>query len=165
MDTVSPVWDRDAAARIIDCHRDLPGALLPLLHALQDRFRHVPSEAIPMLAQSLRLTQAEVYGVISFYHHFRRTPPGHAVIEVCRAEACQAQGCRSLEQHVKAQLGIDFHQTTADGAFTLEAVYCLGNCARGPAVRVGDQVYGDVTPQRFDEIAEAHGPLPKEQVA
>ncbi len=165
MENSRPVWDRSAAVRIIDRNRNAPGALLPLLHALQERFRHIPSQAIPLLAKALRLTEAEVFGVVSFYHHFRSSPPGSVVIQVCRAEACQAQGCRPLERHVKTQLGIDFHQTSSDGAFTLEAVYCLGNCARGPAIRIGDQVYGDVTSERFDALARQHRPLPTEEVA
>jgi formate dehydrogenase subunit gamma len=138
--------------RLIERHADLPGALLPMLHALQDEFGCVPGQAVPVIAQRLNLSRAEVYGVITFYHHFRTHPPGRHIVQVCRAEACQAVGATALEAHAKQGLGIDFHETTADGAVTLEAVYCLGNCATGPSLRVDDDIVGRVTPARFDEI-------------
>ena len=131
----------------------LPGPLLVVLHAIQDRIGFVPPEALPRIAQTLNLSRAEVHGVISFYHYFRDAPPGRHTIHMCRAEACQAMNQRTLEQHAKARLGVDFHQTTADGAFTFEPVYCLGNCACGPSMLVGGELYGRVTPERFDEIA------------
>jgi formate dehydrogenase subunit gamma len=102
--------------------------------------------------RALNLSRAEVHGVITFYHHFRQHPPGRHVVQICRAEACQAVGAMALEAHAKQCLGIDFHDTTADGAVTLEAVYCLGNCAVGPSLRVDDDIVGRVTPARFDEI-------------
>lgn len=137
---------------LVEQHRYLPGALLPMLHAIQDEFGHVPDSAVPVIAQGLNLSRAEVHGVITFYHHFRQHPPGRHVVQVCRAEACQAVGAVALEAHVKKCLGIDFHETTADGVVTLEAVYCLGNCAVGPSLRVDDDIVGRVTPERFDEI-------------
>lgn len=137
---------------LVEQHRYLPGALLPMLHAIQDEFGHVPDSAVPVIAQGLNLSRAEVHGVITFYHHFRQHPPGRHVVQVCRAEACQAVGAVALEAHVKKCLGIDFHETTADGVVTLEAVYCLGNCAVGPSLRVDDDIVGRVTPARFDEI-------------
>lgn len=136
----------------VDAHASLPGALLPMLHAIQDEFGHVPDQAVPVIARSLNLSRAEVHGVITFYHHFRNHAPGRHVVQVCRAEACQAVGAVALEAHAKKCLGIDFHETTADGAVTLEAVYCLGNCAVGPSLRVDDDIVGRVTPERFDEI-------------
>lgn len=136
----------------VDAHASLPGALLPMLHAIQDEFGHVPDQAVPVIARSLNLSRAEVHGVITFYHHFRSHAPGRHVVQVCRAEACQAVGAVALEAHAKKCLGIDFHETTADGAVTLEAVYCLGNCAVGPSLRVDDDIVGRVTPERFDEI-------------
>lgn len=137
---------------LVEQHRYLPGALLPMLHAIQDEFGHVPDGAVPVIAQGLNLSRAEVLGVITFYHHFRQHPPGRHVVQICRAEACQAVGAVALEAHAKKCLGIDFHDTTADGAVTLEAVYCLGNCAVGPSLRVDDDIAGRVTPARFDEI-------------
>jgi formate dehydrogenase subunit gamma len=137
---------------LVEQHRYLPGALLPMLHAIQDEFGHVPDSAVPVIAQGLNLSRAEVHGVITFYHHFRQHPPGRHVVQICRAEACQAVGAVALEAHAKKCLGIDFHDTTADGAVTLEAVYCLGNCAVGPSLRVDDDIVGRVTPERFDAI-------------
>lgn len=137
---------------LVEQHRYLPGALLPMLHAIQDEFGCVPDSAVPVIAQGLNLSRAEVHGVITFYHHFRQHPPGRHVVQVCRAEACQAVGAVALEAHVKQCLGVNFHETTADGVVTLEAVYCLGNCAVGPSLRVDDDIVGRVTPARFDEI-------------
>lgn len=137
---------------LVDSHAALPGALLPMLHAIQDEFGHVPEQAVPVIARSLNLSRAEVHGVITFYHHFRTHAPGRHVVQVCRAEACQSVGAAALEAHAKKCLGIDFHETTADGTVTLEAVYCLGNCALGPSVRVDDDVIGRVSPACFDDI-------------
>ncbi len=147
-------WTPQAVQAEIDALKHKPGALLPILHALQDRFDHVPEGAVPIIAESLGLTRAEVHGVISFYHHFRTSPPGRHVVQVCRAEACQARGARTLEAHAKATLGVGYHQTTADREITLEAVYCLGNCACGPSVRVDDQILGRVTPESFDALVD-----------
>lgn len=150
----SQEWAPQAIQAEIDALKHLPGALLPILHALQDRFGFVPSDAIPLIAESLKTTRAEVHGVITFYHHFRTTPPGRHVVQVCRAEACQAVGGRALEAHVKSRLGVDYHQTTPDREITLEAVYCLGNCACGPSVRVNDEVRGRITPEAFDALMD-----------
>ncbi|TXH67234.1 MAG: formate dehydrogenase subunit gamma [Thiothrix sp.] len=137
---------------LIDTHRSQAGALLPILHALQDQLGYVPAEAIPLIAKSLNLSRAEVQGVISFYHHFRSTPAGKHTLQICRAESCQAMGSRELEAYAKAALGIDFHQTTADGAISLEPVYCLGNCACSPSIRVGDEVQGRVDTAQLDAL-------------
>jgi len=142
-----------AVKAALDTHRDRPGALMPILHAVQDALGYVPGDAVPLIAHELNLTRAEVHGVISFYHHFRTHPPGRQVVQICRAEACQALGARALEAHAKQSLGIDFHETTADGAITLEAVYCLGNCGCGPSVLVGnDELHARVTPAAFDAL-------------
>ena len=147
-------WEPVTAQALIDDLKSKPGALLPILHAIQDRFSFIPEEAVALIAQSLTLSRAEVHGVISFYHHFRTQQPGRHVVEICRAEACQAQGSRALEAHAKAALGVDYHQTTADRNITLEPVYCLGNCSCGPSIRVGDEIHADVDAARFDELVE-----------
>jgi formate dehydrogenase subunit gamma len=130
--------------------KDIPGALLPILHGIQDKLGYIPAETVPDIAKALNLSRAEVHGVISFYHYFRETPPGKTTIHICRAESCQAMGGKHLEAHVKNKLGIDYHETTADGAFSLEPVYCLGLCAASPSMQVGEQLYGRVSADLFD---------------
>lgn len=137
---------------LIQTYRTLPGATLPILHAIQDAWGYVPDEALPRIATALNLSRAEVQGVVSFYHHFRRTPPGRHVVQVCRAESCLAMGAEALEAHARVTLGIDVHQTSADGAVTLEPVYCLGNCACSPSIRVDDDIHGRMSPRRFDAL-------------
>lgn len=129
-----------------------PGALLPILHAVQDALGHVPAAVVPDIAHALNLTRAEVHGVVSYYHHFRSQPPGCCVVQVCRAESCQAMGAEALWAHAQQRLGCAAHTTSADGAWSLEPVYCLGLCASSPAVVVGDELHARMTPQRFDEI-------------
>jgi formate dehydrogenase subunit gamma len=132
--------------------KKLPGALLPILHAVQQDLGFVPKDAVPLIATSLNLSRAEVHGVLSFYHYFRKEPPGRHVVHLCRAEACQSVGAVVLESHAKRSLGIEWHQSTPDGALTLEPVYCLGNCALGPSVMIDQTLQGRVSPQRFDEL-------------
>ncbi len=148
--------DADAAKirGIAERFVSLPGGLLPILHAIQDELGHIPDEAVPIVAEVLNLSRAEVHGVISFYHLFRKTPPGRQTLYLCRAEACQAMGARELERHAKEKLGVQFHQTTEDGRYSLEPIYCLGNCACSPAIMIDDFVYGRVTPERFDALLE-----------
>jgi formate dehydrogenase subunit gamma len=143
---------QETVQAVITTLKDKPGALLPILHGIQDALGYIPADSVPAIAQGLHLSRAEVHGVISFYHYFRDTPPGKQTIHICRAESCQSMGGKQLEQHVKDQLGIDYHQTTADGQFSLEPVYCLGNCACSPAIQVGADIYGRVSPQGFDAI-------------
>ncbi len=131
-----------------------PGALLPILHAVQEALGYVPPDQVGRIAQRLNLSRADVHGVLSFYHYFRQHPPGRHVVQVCRAEACQAVQCERTEAHARQRLGVDYGETTADGAFSLEAVYCLGNCAAGPSVMVGDELYGRVTPERLDAVLD-----------
>jgi formate dehydrogenase subunit gamma len=137
---------------IADSLKDKPGALLPILHGVQDVLGYIPSDSVPVIAKALNLSRAEVHGVISFYHYFRETPPGKHTIHLCRAESCQSMGSKKLEEHVKTKLGIDFHETTADGEFSLEPAYCLGNCACSPALQIGTDVYGRVSPELFDAL-------------
>ena len=147
-------WDRQLVEKSIESLKDKPGALLPILHSIQDQLGYIPAEAVPLIADKLNLSRADVHGVISFYHHFRSKPCGEHVIQVCRAEACQAMGGRQLEQYVKQTLGIDYHQTSLDGSFTLEPVYFLGNCACSPSVRVNDDIHGRMTPQKFNQLVD-----------
>jgi formate dehydrogenase subunit gamma len=135
-------------------HAGRPGPLLPILHAIQERLGCVPAEAVPFVAQALNLTRAEVHGVISFYHDFRDHPPGRHLLKICRAESCQALGADALVAHAKQRLGVEFHETTTDGAITLEPVYCLGNCALSPAVLVGEDLRGRMTAERFDALVD-----------
>lgn len=130
--------------------KDKPGALLPILHGIQDELGYVPAQTVPFIAEALNLSRAEVHGCISFYHYFRDTPPGKHTIHLCRAESCQAMGSKALEDHVKARLGIDYHETTKDGEFSLEPIYCLGLCACSPSMQIDEDVYGRVSPESFD---------------
>src|SRR6266540_1875688 len=143
---------RERVRTIVSTLKDTAGALLPILHAVQDALGYVPSEAVPIIADGLNLSRAEVHGVVTFYHYFRETPPGRHTIHLCRAEACQSMNQRALEAHAKTRLGVTFHQTTVNGAFSFEPVYCLGNCACSPAIMVDGELYGRVTADRFDEI-------------
>jgi formate dehydrogenase subunit gamma len=136
-----------AAAR-----RDQRGALLPVLHAIQAELGHVDGDDLPVVADVLNMAVAEVHGVVTFYRDFRRAPAGRATVRICRAEACQAVGAEALAGHAKARLGVGFGETTPDGALTLDEVFCLGNCALGPAVQVNGAVRGRVTPARLDAI-------------
>jgi len=139
---------------IVSRHRLRPGPLLEILHDVQRSLGFVPAEAVPLIAAELNLSRADVHGVVSFYHHFRLTPPGRRIVRLCRAEACQAMNGRALETHVRQRFGIGFGETTPDRSITLEAVYCLGLCACAPAVMIDGEVHGRVTPQRLDELVE-----------
>jgi formate dehydrogenase subunit gamma len=138
--------------RLAEARATEPGALLPILHAIQDEMGYVPEAAVGIVAEVLNLSRAEVHGVVTFYHFFRTQPAGKHIVYLCRAEACQSMGARALEEHARTKLGVDLHGTTADGRFTLEPVYCLGNCALSPAVMVDETVYGRVTPERLDDL-------------
>ena len=151
MSTLDPAA-RERVLAVIEELRHEAGPLLPVLHGIQNALGYVPSDAVPLVADALNLSRADVHGVVSFYHYFRDTPPGRHVIHVCRAEACQSMNGKALEAHVRSCLGVGFHKTTDDGTFTVEPVYCLGNCACSPAVMVDGELYGRVTPGRFDEI-------------
>ncbi len=148
-------WNTERVEDILDGLKDKPGALLPILHAIQDNLGYVPPDSVPLIADALNISRADVHGVITFYHYFRETPPGRHTIHLCRAEACQAMGSDQLEAHVKQRLGINYHENTADGQFSLEPVYCLGNCACSPSIMLAGEVHGRVTPERFDDIIEA----------
>jgi formate dehydrogenase subunit gamma len=152
------VVDMDPSAKIIDEaiaeKRALPGALLPVLHAIQDALGFIPPDAVPRVAHALNLSQAEVYGVITFYHDFRSAPPGRHVLKLCRAEACQAMGSEALAARLTQRLGIAWKETTPDGALTIEPVYCLGNCALSPALLLDGKLRGRITPDGLDRIVD-----------
>ena len=133
-------------------YAETPGGLLPLLHQVQASLGFVPKEAVADIAVGMGLSRAEVHGVIAFYHDFHDEPRGETTIHLCRAEACQAMGSRQLETHVKSRLGIEYGGTTPDGRYSLEPVYCLGNCACSPSIRIGDDVFARVDAGRFDEL-------------
>lgn len=139
---------------ILEEHTDRQASLLPILHDAQKAIGYIPEDCVPQIASALNLSRAEVHGVISFYHFFRSTPPGKHIVQICRAESCQAMGSRQLEAHARAVLKADFNQTSVDGRFTLQAVYCLGNCACSPSVRVGDSIYSHMNPEKFDALVD-----------
>ena len=133
----------------------LEGALLPILHAVQAEFGHVPQQSLPQIAKALNISRAEVHGVMSFYHDFRETPAGRHLVKLCRAEACQAVGADRVATHAKAALGVDFHETTADNRVTLEPVFCLGLCACGPAAIIDGKLHGRVDEARLNVLLGA----------
>ncbi|HZA12632.1 formate dehydrogenase subunit gamma [Mycobacterium sp.] len=141
---------RDLAA----AHRDQRGALLPILHAVQEALGCVPPEAIPVLADELNLSRADVHGVVTFYHDFRSRPAGRTTVRVCRAEACQAVGARRLVAYLRDNYGMSLGETSPNGALTVEQVFCLGNCALGPAVQVNGQLHGRVDESRLASIID-----------
>ena len=152
-----PAWDPATVAAIVKAHQDMPGAMLPILHAIQDSVGHIPAAAVPLIADALNVSRAEVHGVITYYDHFRQQPAARHVVRVCRAEACQARGAEALAGHVRDTLGCDFHGTSADGRVALEPVYCLGHCAVGPNIAIDDQPYARVSLARFDALLASCG--------
>lgn len=150
-------WDVDLARTIIDRHLALEGPVLPILHALQETFGCVPREAAPVVAEALNLSRAEVHGVISFYHDFRSSPAGGRTVKVCRAEACQAMGGEAAGRALLAILGLEWGQTTPDGAVTVEPVYCLGLCAVAPSAMIDGEPRGRLDPERLVALALESG--------
>jgi formate dehydrogenase subunit gamma len=145
-------WDAQTARAIIAEKQAMPGALLPILHALQEEFGHIPREATPLIAEVLNLSRAEVHGVITFYHDFRQTPPGRHVLKLCRAESCQARGGEALAARAEARLGVAFGDTTADGSVTLEPVYCLGLCSVSPAAMLDGKIVARLDASKLDTL-------------
>jgi formate dehydrogenase subunit gamma len=150
--TTALVWDEERAIALIREHQHLPGALLPMLHALQDEFGYISDLAFPLLADALNISRAEVVGVVRFYHDFKEQPGGRHVLKVCRAESCQSMGCDALIGHIERSLGIELGGTTNDGALTIEPVYCLGNCALSPAAMLDDRLYGRLDNAKADRL-------------
>jgi len=147
-----PPPEAERARAICAAHGDRPDALIEILHELQHQLGFVPEVALPAIAHALNLSRADVHGVVTFYHDFRREPPGRHIVQICRAESCQSMQSDDLCNHAKASLKADFGETSADGEVTLQAVYCLGNCALSPAMMVDGNLYGRVSPERFDAI-------------
>lgn len=139
---------------LLALHKDQPGGLLPLLHAVQEAMGYIPSEAVPEIAQAMNLSRAEVHGVITYYHHFRSSPPGKHVVQVCQAEACKACGGDALMAQAELALGCTSHSTRADGAVTLEPVYCLGLCASSPAIQINDRVHARVSADKLQRLLQ-----------
>jgi len=142
-------WSQERAAGIIAGLAGQEGAALPILHHLQKVFGHIAADAVPMIAEALNLTRAEVHGIVTFYHDFRRHPPGRHVLQLCRAEACQALGADSLARFVRESTGLDWHETALDGSVTLEPVFCLGLCAIGPAAMLDGQPVARLDPVKM----------------
>ncbi len=145
------------AQQALQYYEGQPGNLLPILHAVQHALGHIPETVVPVIGKALQLSRAEIHGVISFYPHFRQTPAGRVVLEVCRAESCQAMGGEQLAAHAQSTLGCEFHNTTANGNVTLEPVYCLGLCAQSPAVMLNGQPHARMTPAKLDRLLSAQG--------
>lgn len=150
-------WDPQLASEIIAREADRDGALLPVLHRLQAEFGWIPDEATPLVAEVLNLSRADVHGVLTFYHDFRRAPPGRHVVKLCQAEACQARGSRAIAASAEARLGVPLGQTSRDGAVTLEPVYCLGLCASGPAALVDGRPVARIDAARLDRMLSEVG--------
>jgi len=152
--------DTATVRRIVAELKGRPGPLLEVLHAVQAALGYVPEGAVPLVAEGLNLSRAEVHGVVTFYHYFRTHRPGAHTVSLCQAEACQSRGAEALALHARKKLGVDFHGTTADGRFTLEPIYCLGNCACSPAALIDGELHGRVTPERFDALIAEQGKRP-----
>ena len=145
------------ATSIAAAHKDLPGGLLPALHGIQDALGHVPPDAVPLIAEQFNLSRAEVHGVVSYYHHFRSAPAGRLLVQVCRAEACQAMGADALLAHAELRLGCSAHGHSKDGNFTLEPAFCLGLCASSPALTINEEPHARMTPRSFDALVAHYG--------
>jgi formate dehydrogenase subunit gamma len=147
-------WNDERARDVIARHATIEGAALPVLHAIQDVFGCVPLAAQPLVAEALNISRAEVHGIVTFYHEFRRKVPGRHVLRLCRAEACQSVGADAVGAHVRSALAVDWHETSADGAVTLEPVFCLGLCATGPSAMLDGKPLGRLNAARIDRMLE-----------
>ena len=147
-------WNADRASLQIEELRQLPGAVLPILHALQEEFGYIDQAAVPLIATALNLSRAEVHGIVSFYHDFRKAPPGSHVLKLCRAEACQSMGADALAAEARERLRVDWGETSADGRVTLEPVFCLGLCACAPAGMLDGKVVGGLDRARLGVLLD-----------
>jgi formate dehydrogenase subunit gamma len=157
-DIVSDPTIQATIEKVLARHSGRPGPLLEVLHGVQDALGYVPGEAVPMIANGLNLSIADVHGVVTFYHHFRDRPAGRHVVQICRAEACQSMQGAALAEHARRRLAIDFNETTRDQRISLQPIYCFGNCACAPAVMIDGALHGRVTPERFDALIAALDP-------
>jgi len=158
MTTTEPQPGRTVAEVVTDTVAALEGqrgALLPILHAIQEALGCVPREAVPVLAERLNLSRADVHGVVSFYHDFRAEPAGRTTVKICRAEACQAVGSSRLVDHVRDRYGMELGETRSDGALTVDQVFCLGNCALGPTVQIGARLHGRVDAAKLTDLIDS----------
>ena len=144
--------DMDKANEVINRFKDLEGGLLECLHGVQQAFGYVPKETVNVMADAFNLSRAEVHGVISYYHDFKTNPEGRKVVRICQAEACQSMGSRGLTERVKDVLNIDLGDTSADGEYSLEAVYCFGNCALSPNVEIDGKLHARVSSDNFEAL-------------
>ncbi len=151
---LQPAQIETAVTEVLAALRGVEGALLPIFHAIQHRLGWVPASAVPLVANALNLSRAEVHGVLTFYHDFRQVPAGRHVLKVCQAEACQSRGSRELTKHAEAKLGVSLGETSADGAVTLEAIYCLGLCASGPAALIDGAPMARLNAAAMDGLIE-----------
>jgi formate dehydrogenase subunit gamma len=142
----------DATRQAIARHADRPGPLLPILHDIAHAVGWIPAPVVPVIAEALNLSRAEVHGVITFYPHFRTRAPGRMRVEVCRAESCQAMGGEAIADHARQRLGCDFSEVNADGSYSLDSVYCLGLCAQSPSIMINGRPYARITPEKFDRL-------------
>ena len=147
-------WNQARADEIIERFRAMPGAMLPLLHALQHEFGYVPKQAVQPIAHALNISRAEVHGVISFYHDFRTEAPARHVLKICRAESCQSKGGNALAEHAERRLGVAMGEATPDGAVSLEVVYCLGLCSLSPSAMLDGRIHARLNPARLDALIE-----------
>lgn len=148
----SIAWNRDIARAVVDDHKDRPGAMLPILHGLQETFGYIDKEAVPLVADALNVSGAEVHGVVTFYHDFHTAPPAAHVLKLCRAEACQAVGGEGLAARAHEKLGVSFGKVTADGRIGLEPVYCLGLCSVAPSAMFDGRLIGRLDTAKLDAI-------------
>ena len=147
-------WNIERADEIIQANKHHAGATLSILHALQREFGYIDREAIPLVAQALNFSHAEVHGIVSFYHDFRQTPPGRRVLKLCRAEPCQSMGADALAEQARERLQVGWHETTPDGGVTLEPVFCLGLCACAPAAMLDERVFGALDGPRLASLID-----------
>lgn len=158
MTTVSSAETLALVGEVLTRRAAEPGALLPILHELQDAIGFIPADVVPHIAEALNLSRAEVHGVVTYYHHFRSAPAAGRVLQICRAESCQAMGAEALIAHAEQKLGCSMHGPSKDGTVTLEPVYCLGLCASSPALMLGDELHARMTPQRLDALLQQEAP-------
>ncbi len=145
-------WDSSVASGVINDLKKKPGAMLPILHALQETFGYIDAEAVPLVAEALNVSRAEVHGVVTFYHDFHSAPPSRHVLKLCRAEACQSVGGDRLAERVKARLNLEFGEATSDGRLSLEPVYCLGLCSVAPSAMLDGRIVGRLDDHKLDSL-------------